>query len=202
VLPSKSWKKAEAPRCFTTRCKSTPACLWLTAAALRKIMMGVSRTSIQFAWVLSLTTLLVAPSSAQAPASLAGTWKLATPADGREGRGSGVPGFPLATTLVIKVSPTEVVVDSDTGSARSIQTFVYKLDGSSTNVPGPLGWETSAKAAIDGGRLVVTIRRSIEGPNGPVGVNVTDAYSVDGNVLTIDRTQGRTSQKLVYNKAG
>jgi hypothetical protein len=163
----------------------------------------VSRTAIRLAWALALTTLLVTPSAAQAPASLAGTWTLATPTTGREGRGGGgVPGFPLATTLVIKVSPTEVVVDSDTGSARSIQTFVYKLDGSSTNVPGPLGWETSAKAAIDAGKLVITIRRSIEGPNGPIGVNVTDAYSVEGSVLTIERTQGRTSQKLVYNKAG
>jgi hypothetical protein len=166
-------------------------------------MMAVSRASIHLAWAVALTTLSGASFFAQAPASLAGTWKLATPADGREGRGAGgVPGFPLATTLVIKVSPTEVVVDSDTGSARSIQTSTYKLDGSSTDVPGPLGWETSAKAAIDAGRLVVTIRRSIQGPNGPIGVNVTDAYSVDGNVLTIERTQGRTSQKLVYNKAG
>jgi hypothetical protein len=165
--------------------------------------MAVLRTSIHLAWAVALTTLSVAPSLAQAPASLAGTWKLATPAEGREGRGAGgVPGFPLATTLVIKVSPTEVVVDSDTGSARSIQTSTYKLDGSSTDVPGPLGWETSAKAAIDGGKLVVTIRRSIQGPNGPIGVDVTDAYSVDGNVLTIERTQGRTSQKLIYNKAG
>ena len=166
-------------------------------------MLGVSPTAPLFVSTVALTTLLLASLSAQAPASLAGTWKLATPAEGREGRGGGgVPGFPLATTLVIKVSPAEVVVESDTGSARSIQTSTFKLDGSSTNVPGPLGWETSAKAAIDGGRLVVTIRRSIEGPNGPIGVNVTDAYSVDGNVLTIERTQGRNSQKLVYNKAG
>jgi len=164
--------------------------------------MAVPRTST-LAWAVALTTLSVTSLSAQAPASLAGTWKIATPAEGREGRGAGgVPGFPLATTLVIKVSPTEVVIDSDTGSARSIQTSTYKLDGSSTDVPGPLGWETSAKAAIDNGRLVLTIRRSIQGPNGPIGVNVTDAYSVDGNVLTIERTQGRTSQKLVYNKAG
>lgn len=148
--------------------------------------------------LISLATAL----AAQAPATLAGTWKLATPAEGRGGRGEGgVPGFPLATTLSIKVSPTEVTVDSDTGSARSIQTSIYKLDGSSTNVPGPLGWETTAKAAIDAGRLVVTVRRSIVGPNGPIGVNVTDAYSVEGNVLTIERTQGRTSQKLVYNKS-
>jgi hypothetical protein len=159
------------------------------------------RRSVGAAWIIIFVVLLAIGISAQAPATLAGTWKLATPAEGR-GRGEGVPGFPLATTLVIKVSPAEVTVDSDTGSARSIQTFVYKLDGSSTDVPGPLGWATTAKAAVDGSRLVVTIRRSIEGPNGPIGVNVIDAYSTDGNVLTIERTQGRISQKLVYTKAG
>ena len=186
-----------------TRCKSTPHRRRVDDRPPAKDHVGVSRTAIQLAWILALTTLLGTPSLAQAPASLAGTWTLATPTNGREGRGGGgVPGFPLATTLVIKVSATEVTVDSDTGSARSIQTSVYKLDGSATNVPGPLGWETSAKAAVDTGRLVVTIRRSIEGPNGPIGVNVTDAYSVEGNVLTIERTHGRTSQKLVYNKAG
>jgi hypothetical protein len=146
------------------------------------------------------------PLTAQGLTSLAGTWKLATPSEGGgrggdgAGRGGGVPGFPLATTLAIKVSPTEVAVDADTGSARAIQTSIYKLDGSTTAVPGPLGWETSAKAAVTDGKLVVTVRRSIAGPNGPVGVNVIDAYSVDGTVLTIERTQGRTSQKLVYNR--
>ena len=148
---------------------------------------------------------VAAPAAAQGLTSLAGTWKVATPSEGGRGkgggRGGGVPGFPLATTLAIKVSPTEVTVDADTGSARAIQTSVYKLDGSTTAVPGPLGWETSAKAAVSDGKLVVTIRRSIAGPNGPIGVNVTDAYSVDGTLLTIERTQGRTSQKLMYNKA-
>jgi hypothetical protein len=136
-----------------------------------------------------------------AQAGLAGTWTLDQSAGrGGGGRGGGVPGFPLATTLDIKVSPTEVIVDSNTGSAQSIQTFVYKLDGSTTNVPGPLGWETTAKAAMDGDILKVTVRRSIDGPNGPVGANVTDVYRVDGSILTIERTLGNTTQELVYRK--
>jgi hypothetical protein len=137
---------------------------------------------------------------ASAQANLAGTWTLDQSAGRGGGRGAGVPGFPLATTLVIKVSPSEVIVDSNTGSAQSIQTSVYKLDGSTTNVPGPLGWETTAKAGMDGDALKVTIRRTIEGPNGPVGANVTDVYRVDGSVLTIERTLGNTTQKLVYRK--
>jgi hypothetical protein len=138
--------------------------------------------------------------AAFAQANLAGTWTLDQSAGRSGGRGGGVPGFPLATTLVIKVSPTEVTVDGNTGSAQSVQTSVYKLDGSTTQVPGPLGWETTAKAGMDGDALKVTIRRTIEGPNGPVGANVTDAYRVEGTVLTIERTLGNTTQKLVYRK--
>jgi hypothetical protein len=145
--------------------------------------------------------LLIGGEGASAQANLAGTWKLdADSGRGGGGRGGGVPGFPLATTLVIRVSPGEVVVDSDTGSAQSTQTSVYKLDGTTTNVPGPLGWETTAKAAMDGDALKVTVRRSITGPNGPVGVSVTDVYRADGSTLTLERTLNNTTQKLVYRK--
>lgn len=138
---------------------------------------------------------------AQGPASLAGTWKLDESAAGRGGgRGGGVPGFPLATQLIVKVSPTQVTIDSDTGSARALQTFVYKLDGSVTSVPGPLGWDTTAKAGVTGDALTVTVRRSIAGPNGPIGANVTEVYRVEGQSLTIERTLGQTTQKLVYRR--
>ncbi|MGH9202535.1 MAG: hypothetical protein ACRD2A_15025 [Vicinamibacterales bacterium] len=151
--------------------------------------------------VACLSLVAVAGVRAQDLQVLAGTWAVDQTATGASGgRGAGVPGFPLATQLVITVSPAEVVVDSDTGSARSTQTSTFKLDGTTTPIPGPLGWDTKAKAAIQDGKLAVTITRSIDGPNGPVGVNVTDVYSVDGPVLTITRTQARTSQKLVYRR--
>lgn len=145
--------------------------------------------------------LLTASLSAQANLNLAGTWKLDRAATKTgAGRGGGVPGFPLATQLIIKVSPTEVTIDSDTGSAQSIQTFVYKLDGTVTKVPGPLGWDTTAKAEVTGETLTVTVRRTIDGPNGPIGANVTEVYRVDGETLTLERTLGATTQKLVYRK--
>jgi hypothetical protein len=144
---------------------------------------------------------LSASLAAQANPQLAGTWKLdQTATKTGAGRGGGVPGFPLAGQLVIKVSPTEVTVDSDTGSAQAIQTFVYKLDGSLTKVPGPLGWDTTAKAAVTGETLTVTVRRTIDGPNGPIGANVTEVYRVDGPTLTLERTLGATTQKLVYRR--
>ena len=141
---------------------------------------------------------LVISLAAQGNVGLAGNWVIdrgSVPA----GRG-GIAGIPLATTLLIKVSPGDVTVESDTGSGQTMQTAVYKLDGSNNPVPGPLGWETKAKAAWEGNTLVVTTRRSMTGPTGPMGVDVKDIYSVNGDVLTIDRSMGRVTQKLVYKK--
>lgn len=146
---------------------------------------------------------LAATVSAQGNASLAGTWTIdraATPGGGA-GRGAGaIAGIPIATTINIKISPSDVAVESDTGSGQTMQTAVYKLDGSSNAVPGPLGWETTARAAWESGSLVVMTRRAMTGPTGPMSVDVKDVFSVAGNVLTIDRSMGRATQKLVYRK--
>ena len=139
---------------------------------------------------------LVALAWAQGNPALAGSWTLDEGAGG--GRG-GIRGIPIATELVIEISPTEVTMDSNTGSARAVQTFLYKLDGTETDVPGPLGWSNTATARWDGDRLVVTSRRTLEGgPAGPMGVEVIDVYGVAGDVLTIERTQGRRTDTLVY----
>jgi hypothetical protein len=140
---------------------------------------------------------LPAHTSAQGNVELAGTWKAEDTGSGR----GGVPGIPIATTIVIKVSREAVTIDSDTGSARTTQTSVYKLDGTENAVPGPLGWETKAKAAWEGDKLVVTTRRSIPGPNGNMSVEVKDVYGVAGNVLTIERSMGRNRQTLLYRKS-
>jgi hypothetical protein len=47
---------------------------------------------------------------------------------------------------------------------------------------------------------VVNTVRSLEGPNGPIGAEIVDVFSVSGDVLTLERTQGRNKQKLVYNR--
>ena len=143
---------------------------------------------------LAATTAVVA----QGNAALAGSWSLDESARG--GRG-GIRGIPIATELVVTLSPAQVVVESNTGSARAFQTFLFKLDGTETEVPGPLGWANTATARWDGDRLVVTSRRTLEGgPNGPMSVEVTDVYVVAGDVLTIERTQGRRTDELVYRR--
>ena len=118
----------------------------------------------------------------------------------RGGRG-GVRGIPIATELVIKVDPSQVTMESNTGSARAFQTFVYALDGSEIDVPGPLGWSNTASARWEGDRLVVSSKRTLEGgPDGPMSVEVIDVFVVEGDAMTIERRQGRRSDRLVYNR--
>jgi len=149
--------------------------------------------------VFALAALSGARLAAQGNAALAGTWTVDRSAT-QEGRGRGIAGIPVASTLTIKLAPDAVSVDSDTGSGQTVQTSVYKLDGSMNTVPGPLGWDTKARAAWEGETLVVTTRRSMTGPTGPMGVDVRDVYTVSGDVLTIERTMGRATQKLTYRK--
>jgi hypothetical protein len=138
--------------------------------------------------------------AAQGNSELAGTWTIDRGGTAT-GRGAGViAGIPIANTIIIKIAPAEVTMETDTGSGQSMQTFLYKLDGSTNPVPGALGWETKATAAWQGPSLVVTTRRSMTGPTGPMGVEVKDVFSVAGDVLTIDRSMGRVTQKLIYRK--
>jgi hypothetical protein len=153
------------------------------------------------ALVLLAGVAMSSPAVAQVAPAFAGTWSLDQPGGGR-GRGGrgGIPGVPLATEVTIRVTPTEVAVDTNTGSAQSLQTAVYRLDGSETMVPGPLGWTVTATAAWKDSMLIINTTRSLEGPNGPIGAEVVDVYTVSDNVLTIERTQGRNKQTLVYNR--
>jgi hypothetical protein len=57
-----------------------------------------------------------------------------------------------------------------------------------------------AKAAWEGDRLLVTIARIIESPNGPVRIEMRDVYSVNGDVLTIERTQGRSKWTSAFTR--
>jgi hypothetical protein len=135
--------------------------------------------------------------AAQTSSGLAGTWTL-DPA-GRGGRGN-FAGYSTATRMVIAESATEVTIQTNTGIENQLVAATYRLDGSENPVPGPLGWDTRASARRQDGKLVVTIKRSIEGPEGKLNFEVRDVYTVAGNVLTLERSQGSRSQKMVYQR--
>ncbi len=131
---------------------------------------------------------------ATVPSPLSGTWTIDRE---RSGRGNFAGLAPPGRHEIARTA-TELAIGTDTGTANQIVTTVYRLDGTAAEVPGPLGWDTRARAALEDTRLRVTLTRSIDGPDGRMTFEIADVYSVGGNTLTLVRTQGTRSQTLVY----
>jgi hypothetical protein len=152
-------------------------------------------------------------SQAQTKPSFAGSWTLnqekSDPAPARGGGGGGGGrgggrGGGVAAQMSIKQTAAELTIDRTMGQGN--QTSVYKLDGTeSTNSTG-FG-DAKSKAAWDGSKLVITTNQTMQGRGGgdPISIEVKETYSMDGGVLTVERTQttpgGTNTRKLVYDKA-
>jgi hypothetical protein len=132
--------------------------------------------------------------SATPAAGLLGTWQAAD-------RPPNFAGYSTATRLVIRESANQIVVESNTGTENQMQVAVYPLDGSENGVPGPVGWNTTARASRQDGRLIVTATRTIDGPDGRLTFTIKDVYSESGGILTLDRTQGPRTQRTTYSRA-
>jgi hypothetical protein len=135
------------------------------------------------------------PGVAGSPGSLAGNWRIA----GTGGRGN-FAGYSTPTRLTIRETAADVTIDTDTGTENQMQSATYRLDGVETPVPGPLGWDTRAKAGSRDDALIVTITRTIDGPDGTLRFEIRDVYRVSGDALTLERTQGNQSRKMTYNR--
>ena len=78
----------------------------------------------------------------------------------------------------------------------------YRLDGSETVVPGPLGWDTRARVSRKDGALVIAVTRTIDGPSEKLRFDISDVYRLDDNgVLTLERSQGSRTRKMTYARA-
>lgn len=152
-------------------------------------------------FVMALVILIMAaPAGAQdEPSDLSGTWLLQADADTARSRRP-ITGLSIATELVIRQSPAAVTLDTNTGTGNTIVTTTYALDGGQHPIPGPIGWDTSARSAWDGSTLVVSIRRSVQGPDGELVFDIRETYSREADTLTLERSQGRTVQTLVYQR--
>jgi hypothetical protein len=134
---------------------------------------------------------------ARDPAALAGQWRLSA----QSGRGN-FAGYSTPTRLTISESGSEVTIAGDTGTENQMVASTYRLDGVETAVPGPLGWDTRAKAARKDGALVVSVTRTIDGPSGKLRFDISDVYRVDeSGALTVERTQGSRTRKMTYARA-
>ena len=139
---------------------------------------------------------------AQAQPDFSGTWKFnqqkSTP-----GIAGNTPNIAFPSQLVVKQSPTDFTVAS-TSVRQAPLTAVYKLDGTKVNIEAPRGLTETGVAKFDGPSLVITSVRSFSSPAGDTIVNFKEVWTVNGNVLTIEKTRiedgGNSSEKAVYDK--
>jgi hypothetical protein len=125
-----------------------------------------------------------------------GEWRLAGQGGGR----GNFAGYSTPSRLVIRESASEVSIETNTGTEGQMTTARYRLDGVEAPVPGPLGWDTRARATRRDGGFVINVIRSIDGPKGKITFEITDVYRVADGVLTIERRQGSQSRTMKYGR--
>jgi hypothetical protein len=145
-----------------------------------------------------LTIAAAATAQSIGPPDLSGTWVIQANVDAARNRRP-INGVSIATQMTIRQSSSEITVETNTGTAGSLVTTTHKLDGSNYDIPGPIGWGTSARAGWDGATLAVDIRRSVQGPTGELVFDISERYTRADDTLTLVRTLGRTTQTLVYD---
>ena len=139
---------------------------------------------------------------AQAKPDFTGTWKINA---AKSGQVTGnTPNVAFASQLDVKQSATELSVAS-TSVRQAPSTAVYKLDGSMITVSAPKGITETAQGKFEGSNVVITTRRSFTSPLGETIINFKETWTVNGNVLTIEKSRledGESiTEKAVYDKA-
>jgi hypothetical protein len=141
---------------------------------------------------------------AQAKPDFSGTWTLdpeasgmAAPAGGGGGggRGGGALGNGPAT---VKQTANAITIERTMGDNKV--TITYKLDGTESKNTmmgrGGTPMESVSTAKWDGGKLTITTKQDMGGQM----VESTQNWSLAGNVLTVESTNARGTQKRVYKK--
>jgi hypothetical protein len=151
--------------------------------------MKVVRVGIIATAVLAVATLAFA----QKP-DFSGTWTLDAEATGTTGGGGRGGGGGLGQGGTVKQTADALTVERTMGENKV--TATYKLDGTESKNTmmgrGGQSMESVSTAKLDGGKLTITTK---------VGENEsTQVWSVAGNVLTIETTNARGTQKRVYKK--
>ena len=168
--------------------------------------MKLARVGVIAAAVLAVATLAWAQKT-----DFSGTWTLDAEASGAPAGGGGAPGGGgggggrgggrgggLGQGGTVKQTATELSVERTVGENKV--TATYKLDGteSKNSMMGRGGApvESVSTAKWDGPALVITTKMDMG--NGPQ--ESTQKWSVNGSVLTIETTNARGTQKMVYKK--
>jgi hypothetical protein len=150
--------------------------------------MKVARVGIIATAVLAVATMAFA----QKP-DFSGTWTLDQEASGGGGGGGGRGGG-LGQGATVKQTADTLTVERTFGDNKVTST--YKLDGSESKNTmmgrGGQQMEAVSTAKWDGDKLTITTK---------VGENQnTQVWSLAGNVLTVETTNARGTQKRMYKK--
>ena len=139
---------------------------------------------------------------AQTRPDFSGTWRLNVGKSGPNVAGN-TPNIPFPSQIAVKQTPNDISVESTSVRQQPVSA-VYKLDGSKVNVQTPAGITETGEAKFDGGNLLISSRRSFSSPAGEVVVEFKEVWSVNGNLLTIQKTRTQsgdsTTEKAVYDK--
>ena len=161
--------------------------------------MKLARVGVIATAVLAVATLAWAQKT-----DFSGTWTLdpeasGAPAGGGGGRG-GRGGILGMGPTVVKQSATELTVEL-TGQDGTKSTRTYKLDGteSKNSIMGRGGqaMEAVSTAKWDGPKLTVVTKQQFNDQ----AFETTEVWSLAGNVLTVESTNARGTQKRVYKKS-
>jgi hypothetical protein len=154
--------------------------------------------------VIAAAVLAVATVAFAQKADFSGTWTLDTEASGMAapspggGGGRGAGGGPLGQGGTIKQTADAITIERTLGDNKVVTT--YKLDGteSKNTMTGRGGqqMESVSTAKWDGSTLVITSKQDMGGQT----FESTQKWSLAGNVLTIETTNARGTQKRVYKK--
>ena len=165
--------------------------------------MKMARIGVVAAAVLAVATL----AWAQKP-DFSGTWTLDTEASGAPASGGGPGGGGgrmgggrggLGQGATVKQAADTLTVERTVGDNKVVST--YKLDGSeSKNTMTGRGGQTMESVSVakwDGPALVITSKTDMGGQT----FESTQKWTLAGNVLTVETTNARGTQKMVYKKS-
>lgn len=146
----------------------------------------MNRMAIILTVVLSLA--VPAAAMAQGKPDFSGMWVFNQGKSGKETAGNSAV-LPFASELEVKQQgATEITVASATVRQKPV-TATYKLDGTPVKVEMTGGVTETSEAHLDGSNLVITTKRTFTSPIGEVVVNFKEVWSVNGNLLTIQKTR-------------
>jgi hypothetical protein len=150
----------------------------------------------------ALTVGVCANALAQGGPDFSGTWTF-NQGKSSPGTAGNSPDLTFPTEITVKQTPTELHVASSTVRQKPV-TAIYKLDGTKVAVQMPSGISETGEAKFDGPNIVITSRRSFSSPAGDIVVEFKDIWSINGNVLTIQKTRtsegDSTTAKGIFDK--